>query len=468
VPNKGKIIAVGTLTGFCATPLVLSYCISPMNYREDPNNMPMPKIINYDNYKQDNWIDYFEEGCDLYTKYSDWFTWFTRIPQKYRTEEMYLKLIGEYRWFFPTINHDNLSQNICDYAFKTNVNNIVNIPPKYITKDICNTIVEHNRFEYFKHIPHYYFTKNVCDSLVEKNPMSLKFIPEASITQSMCSRAFSKNSYYFQLIPEKYRNEYMCERVIDRQEFYNFKYIPQYQFTNSLCFKMIRTNPMYLQQIPEKCITQEMCDYVMQKDINFIEIVPKQFRNMEMSKNMLAKGGPYYFSYMTESLSPEMYEKLTKLNPMYLHYMNKNVQRLKIYIDAIEKNISLTKYIPNNFENNYTTVINDTIVEQVKNDPSKIEQVSSWNSDLCRRLFEIDNSYIKYFPKHYQTIKMCSSAILKDPKNIKHIKINYNYKINNVITQTVIHTDKNAFYYVPKQYLTADLLQRRNEKKKNE
>ena len=202
------------------------------------------------------------------------------------------------------------TKEFCLFALKNN-NLFYNIPKKYITYELCKLAVSNNP-KSFPEIPDEYKTKELCKIAVKKNGTSLGYISEKLKTYELCKIAVQSNQNAIEYIPRHFFSEELFKIAISKYPS-SLKLMPMNYFDYNTCeYKNLHSlivtflkekkislsnifsthineeivllaikNKDSLLYVPEQYKTKEICDLAIKNDIQNIQFIPKEYRNIK-------------------------------------------------------------------------------------------------------------------------------------------------------------------------------------------
>lgn len=195
-----------------------------MNYfRKMPQNLINQEICSY---VFDECIEYFEfipeqfitkEMCDKIVDDCGYYTNLVKfVPNKYRNNDFYFKIITSIRNFMEIINFeevfDNLKQMYIDKTLELRPDYIIKFDNKYLSEDDWLKAINSNE-ELIGKLPNMYKNDNFYKKLIELNPDFIGIIPLEQLSQPLYNLAFLKKPELIKYFPDQYITKEMAEYV---------------------------------------------------------------------------------------------------------------------------------------------------------------------------------------------------------------------------------------------------------------
>lgn len=390
------------------------YSIGLVNFNDIPTNKLNKQICKF---SLDN--DPFSFYNRLFLKDPE--KEFKKIPVRYRTKEMYLKMFD---------------LNIENYAryFST-------MPIEFLDNDICNSYFILNPEKNINSIPSKFITSEMMKILFNSNPSNLRWffsIPSDELTSEMCFRVFREanvfNEYYLirllEHIPQKLKDQNFYDYLFFVTE--NLFLIPDEFRTTFMYSKKIDSLPLeMLKSFPKECITDDIYLTLYKKfscDINsLINNVPSEFIDQRFYDVVFEINPINNFSLIPEEyITSSMYKRL-----LFLDISN--------YISIVP--IAM-----------YDDEMLNLVISELKNG-NNLKDISF---EVCNLIVNYDISLFNILPEKYKIDVIINELIsLFDSfGTIEFISKKYNvsvYYINNILENNIKNTNYELYCSIKEQ-----------------
>lgn len=216
---------------------------------------------------------------------------FEYIPVRYKTRDMYQAYFDKYRHnllkiynkvkenenemtteeayranhsILSMLNKDYITKEICELAFKDDVNNIIYFPIDYITFEMMEKAFEKD-VNYIKCFPRDLITKKMSEEAFKHDVNNIIYIPVRHMTQDMCNTAFNVSHKYAVHFPQKYITKQMAD-ILFKEDYKHISIIPKECVTKQMCdciFSEHKTDlKTYFRYFPDEYKTKEMVEFL--------------------------------------------------------------------------------------------------------------------------------------------------------------------------------------------------------------
>lgn len=252
------------------------------------------------------------------------------IPQKYRTRELFEKLLPNQPKILPIIPPAVLDELMSIEKFPLKLvkgsgfyfNWLSTIPEKYCTKELYEYIVEKYPNKYFESLPEAYKTSIVCINAFNQNgSKALKYVPNKVFTTKFVKQILATQFYD----SETWRLNGSFKFLQEFLEEFPELYIPDAAWNNGLAEVALKRTKFAALFFPKKYVTWEMFKSIVEDDkalyfcfdINvrklFVKEIVKIFRDLEDSELNRLK----LFSAILSGLHEMFSEAAISLDPKF-------------------------------------------------------------------------------------------------------------------------------------------------------
>lgn len=229
---------------------------------------------------------------------------FRKIPLRYRTKEMYLKMFGlnseNYDRYFSSMPIEFLDADICNSYFMLNPEkNIYNIPTQFVTGEMKKVLFDSDPLKWFLNIPSDEITSEMCFRVLSDGKVFshyylkrvLDHIPEKVKDQNFYDYLFLVTDNLF-LIPDRFRTEFMYSKKFELLSLEIFNSFPKDCITDNMYLALYKKFSCdmcsFINNIPSEFINQHFYDVIFKIDpFESFSLIPEEYITSSMYKTLL-------------------------------------------------------------------------------------------------------------------------------------------------------------------------------------
>lgn len=419
------------------------------------------------------WEAYFNEGEVTFDK-------LLAVPEAFRTSEMLLALLSQ-----PDVTGEVLKY----------------VSPSLYTQEIVLKAVSRESPLSYHDIPAEYLTDEVFAA--HKHGVNLEFLPDEKKTYEMCFKQVAFNQYVYRHVPDAFKDERMNIALIaggglnDVHE----KDLPKKYYTYEYIVQAIDLGIEVIDRIPANLVSQEVYDYAVAKygqEREWPFIVDSNNRARwrygsssdvkDMGKNILKYGSDivnhvdvrqinkhsyaYYKKYFPE-LNVPAWEERKNITNEYLGAKEYDYDILgKVWAcfwdeDFIIRAIKAGAHLYSVPAQYITPKIIEVAIDKNAYDFAFVPK-EMMTQEMVEKVFSSGRFYdLDVVPLAMRTLKVCSAAVAREPKNIKHVPLPLR---DPELCAAVVSNAPSLKRYVPKQHYAAtyEIVNRRYGKRISE
>jgi hypothetical protein len=225
-------------------------------------------------------LEYIEQNWTLLKPICLWLNDLKFIPEKYRTNEIYLNAIKQNGCNIKYIPDNLLTKELCELAVKQNGWCIKDISSNFLTKELYELAVQSNG-EALYYVPKKQLTYELCKMAVKQNGEALFYTPKALKTDELYELAVQSNGNSLRIIPLKSITSELCKLAV-QQKGNSLSYVPDEYRIKELYEIAIKNDGISLYYVPEKLKTPALCELAVQNDGYALQFVPEHLKTKKI------------------------------------------------------------------------------------------------------------------------------------------------------------------------------------------
>ena len=217
------------------------------------------------------------------------------------------------------------NQELCDIAFKSDVNSIQMFPPEFITREMAFKAVQQHG-TYIGVIPPNIIDLELCELAVNSTGQALSLIPKEFRTYEICLKSI-ENCHLdtiFPQIPKQFRTSELLSKAIESNPL-NIYYFTDQEISDELIEKAIRLKPFAITCLFKKEFNEKYLKLALSLQGDLIEYFPGKFQTIEYHHISITEKPSNIWLIEKKYITPELENLFVNLYPDKKDYLDGEV-----------------------------------------------------------------------------------------------------------------------------------------------